>query len=319
MSYEYKKPHGVESRLVMMTPKMASDLLAHAATNRNVRTSLVNWLVGQIKRGEWKLINNTIGLGKDGKLYDGQHRLWAVVMSETTVPMWIISGLEEAARSAIDKGTIRNVSDELGMFYNLDYTRARVAFLRLCLSFVTGHSVSVRTTDEYWDLIDDFEGGITWSVECFLKTSAMVPFRQSAVAGALALAHKADPKSIISFGAKLRDGENLAKGSPALLARRVILEETTVQKQRQDMRLDPNVLARYVLRCAYAEIRGESITRMSESDESVRYFTKPYANSKAVKNFTKSSEAPEVVPNHATVNTQQSKERAVEFSRERRG
>lgn len=52
-------------------------------------------------------------LGSDRQLYDGQHRLWAVVHYGRTVPMLVVSGLSKEARATIDHGRSRSVADQL--------------------------------------------------------------------------------------------------------------------------------------------------------------------------------------------------------------
>lgn len=67
-------------------PKEAEELLAHNYDkNRNVRKMWVKALANMMKQGQFIAQNgDVIRVGHDGTLYDGQHRLMAVIESGTT-------------------------------------------------------------------------------------------------------------------------------------------------------------------------------------------------------------------------------------------
>jgi len=98
----------------MVTPAMAMDWLDHANTsNRKVSEPHVQRLARDMASGEWKLTHEGIAFDPSGILIDGQHRLWAVVMSETPVEMHVWRSVTREALMAIDCGRARTLGDML--------------------------------------------------------------------------------------------------------------------------------------------------------------------------------------------------------------
>jgi hypothetical protein len=99
---------------VLVTPAMAMDWLDNANTsNRKVSDAHVQRLARDMASGEWKLTHEGIAFDPSGILLDGQHRLWAVVMSETPVEMHVWRNVTREALMAIDCGKSRSLCDVL--------------------------------------------------------------------------------------------------------------------------------------------------------------------------------------------------------------
>ena len=103
-------------KLVRITPALASEILANnAELQRPIKPMHVNNLAQEMLEGRFVAFNGqTILLGTDGKLYDGQHRLSAIVKSDTTVDMYVYASSDpEAAYLTIDNHAKRGASDYL--------------------------------------------------------------------------------------------------------------------------------------------------------------------------------------------------------------
>lgn len=105
--------------IVDVTPELAEEMLTHNfKENRNIRSTYVSQLAYVMKCGRYISENGqTIVFGEDdGVLYDGQHRLNAIVESGTTqrvIVVHIHKGKE--AYKTIDNGTKRNASDFISL------------------------------------------------------------------------------------------------------------------------------------------------------------------------------------------------------------
>lgn len=105
----------VKAEIITITPEMAKEMLEHNyEDNRNIRKSYVMQLATVMRAGRYMSENGqTIVMGEDdGVLYDGQHRLAAIVESgipQTMLVVRIVNGKE--AYKTIDNGTKRNASD----------------------------------------------------------------------------------------------------------------------------------------------------------------------------------------------------------------
>ena len=95
-------------------PADAKRLLArNFEGNRGIRKAHAAYLAGMMENGTFNSENGeTIKVGTDGRLYDGQHRLMAQVMAG--VPMkWLVVTIDkpEIAFKTIDNGARRGVAD----------------------------------------------------------------------------------------------------------------------------------------------------------------------------------------------------------------
>ena len=55
------------------------------------------WIARDMKAGHWRLTHQGIAFDPAGVLIDGQHRLWAIVESDTTLLAWSAAALFIAA------------------------------------------------------------------------------------------------------------------------------------------------------------------------------------------------------------------------------
>lgn len=100
----------------LITPEIAAEFLENNYDgNRSIRQHYVHQLADVMKDGRFISENGqTIVLGRDGTLYDGQHRLSAIVESGCSQEMAIVFiDNAEAAYQTIDNGTKRFASDFL--------------------------------------------------------------------------------------------------------------------------------------------------------------------------------------------------------------
>lgn len=109
------KAKTVTANVEQITPDTALEMLDLNKVNRNINRHHVLTLAGAMERGEWHLNGQSISFDSNGVLQDGQHRLMAVVKSQTTVPMLVVRNVDPEARPTVDVGRKRTVADELTM------------------------------------------------------------------------------------------------------------------------------------------------------------------------------------------------------------
>lgn len=103
-----------EAMVMMINPELASELLAQSAGNRRTRKWYVEHLAGVMRRGEWRVTSQGIGIDIFGHLRDGHHRLMACIQSGVTIKSIVVMGLRVDAYQVIDIGMKRNLGDLLG-------------------------------------------------------------------------------------------------------------------------------------------------------------------------------------------------------------
>ena len=95
-------------------PHEARDMLEQAAPNRKVNDSLVIKYAVAMLDGDWHNIGDPIRLDERGRLSDGQHRLTAIMESETVQEFTVMEGVPlERTIMAVDMGRKRTIKDIL--------------------------------------------------------------------------------------------------------------------------------------------------------------------------------------------------------------
>lgn len=118
----------------LVTPELAEEWLGKNEHNRHVRASRVVGLSRAMRLGLWEFNGAAIRFDADGRLLDGQHRLYAVV--ESRVPIWavVVRGLDSEAQNTVDIRVQRMVFDQLQR-EGLEDARRRAAVARLIVEW----------------------------------------------------------------------------------------------------------------------------------------------------------------------------------------
>lgn len=99
----------------MVSPAMARTYLETNVNNRTKRGWWVSGLANMIKRGEWIPTHQGVAFSKSGRLIDGQHRLEAIIESNISVEMLVVTDVREDAYKVLDNGVKRTMADLTGL------------------------------------------------------------------------------------------------------------------------------------------------------------------------------------------------------------
>jgi hypothetical protein len=99
--------------LIEICPKIAQTMLSVNLANRPISTRHIATLSRAMIEGDWKINGDMIRISKTGKVIDGQHRLHAVILSQTTIRSWVMVGLDDDVFDTIDIGKKRSIADTL--------------------------------------------------------------------------------------------------------------------------------------------------------------------------------------------------------------
>lgn len=219
--------------MTTITPEMAENWLETANTsNRNLRNRFVDLLTGAIQRGEWQVNGDAIKFDFNGKLLDGQHRLWAIVLADQPVETLVITGLPPETQDTMDMGVRRKLADVLAIRLNNTDAVALGAALNLLYRLKEGQVRAGRGTVPtvaqalklYEDNLDILDG--VKAAHKVRRGGVKIP------PAVLSVAHwqfthieDDDPeqlaKDVEYFFDRLADGVQLAPKSPILALRRV--------------------------------------------------------------------------------------------------
>lgn len=114
------------SRFEDISPEKALVYLNGQGKNRAIRKAHVKRLADDMLKGMWEFPGDPIKFSESRKLIDGQHRLQAVVESNTTQRFLILTGFPERTIHVLDTGVGRS-SANVGQIKGLDINHVDTA------------------------------------------------------------------------------------------------------------------------------------------------------------------------------------------------
>lgn len=117
MQFEYTEiPADVNLKYVMVTPKLAMELLNRNEQNRKIRKTVSRSYEADMRSGRWCQLPSLVDpiiVDWDGNLRNGQHRLTAVVAYGKPVNMWVVWDADPCIYDYLDGGEKRRAADQL--------------------------------------------------------------------------------------------------------------------------------------------------------------------------------------------------------------
>lgn len=101
--------------LELITPEIAKEMLAQNQTNRNINKKNLDSLISDMAQGNFHQTGESIKIAQNGRLLDGQHRLYAIIATKKPQEMLVVRGLHNDAFKFIDTGRTRKASDVLAI------------------------------------------------------------------------------------------------------------------------------------------------------------------------------------------------------------
>lgn len=124
----------MEIKETLISPATAIAWLEGNTHNRALRDSAVQRYARDMKAGRWRLTHQGIAFGPDGKLIDGQHRLWAIVEADTPIRMMVARGVSADAQAVIDDNLPRTAVDALKLRHGVQAKNVEVAIAKRILA-----------------------------------------------------------------------------------------------------------------------------------------------------------------------------------------
>ncbi len=190
-------------------PDLATRWLEGNTHNRPVKQGLVDRFVRDMKAGNWRLTHQGIAFDVNGVLIDGQHRLWAVVLSGVPVQLRVFFNEPIENMKAVDIGQTRSNFDVLHLSGEAGpITVSHLATLRAMLA---GDSSQTRrlTVSEEADLMIKHAAAVNFAME-HLGTCRFRGVATATIRGIVARAYySANHAKLVHFCDVLKTG-----GSP---------------------------------------------------------------------------------------------------------
>lgn len=220
----------IDIRVQWITPELAKHWLGNFNNvNRQKKKAGIEFLAAEIAEGRHILTHQGIAFGADGELYDGQHRLEAIVLAGVPVQMMVTRGLSPQARDVIDSGSgggVRSPNDILKMTDDVTVSaalRAWVANAEMLLEH--GRLTGTQTRMSAHALrvgLARHRMSIDAMKESLGERTARISL--SPVCAAFVICHRVMGAPVVEMARKMVSGEGLSAGNPALTIRNHLLQ-----------------------------------------------------------------------------------------------
>ena len=215
----------------VITPDAARAMLALNKRNRNMISARISSYAEAMKRGEWRKTHQGIAFGADGSLYDGQHRLMAIVQANVAVTMHVTRGLPTNAREAIDSGATRTAVDNLAISEGITLHKTIGAAVNVIwMATVAKSTTRNATAIELRDTMLKHLAGVEFIKRVFTRTARGIG--RSGFLAAFAYAYPTSADHVTLAARQYYDGAGLQHGDPMYVLREFALRKGTGQHDR---------------------------------------------------------------------------------------
>lgn len=224
------------TEIVTVTPERAKELLATQipGSNRPLSKFWLDKYAGVMKSGEWKLNGQRVLMDGDGHLFDGQHRLTAIVMTGISVPMEIGHGYDRAAFDTLDCGFRRSAGDVLSMKGYKEGRKLAAAALMVYAHKQESRDMPNRVS--HHKILEIVEANPLIHHSIALCIGMPRGFPVGVLAAMHCLAAEVDQDAADQFINAVKTGANLEHNDPALLLRnRIIRRRISSTAERWDL------------------------------------------------------------------------------------
>jgi hypothetical protein len=218
----------MKTEIRIISKELANQMLKRNGKNRSLNQKHVKFLSEEMINGNWLFDGQPIRFSDDGRLLDGQHRLNAVVDSDTSQEFLIVTGVKSEAFKVMDTGRSRSASD--CFFINgVSYANDVSACSKFILSFNKGVNYSklnkISNTDllEFYEENKDILNFVKESVGLSKAFSSVMS--RSNIASFLYLFSKKDVLMAETFFHKLCYGLDIDRRSPIYVLRKKLTED----------------------------------------------------------------------------------------------
>lgn len=269
--YEHKSDP-IHFDLVMITPALAKTWLEKRdPRNRLIAPQTVRMLANEMLAGKWRITHQPIAFDHEDRLFDGQHRLSAIVTADVPIRMYCARyrrDEREQAKLACDIGRARSVGNVLDITGTTQKGKGKFVTAVVTTMMFGGRNNTARLSP---GVVADYYAKHRVDID---QIMTLLPRKEfgAVVVGAMAHARPLDPARVEEFASLVVDKSNLRAGSAAHLfvqaqARGVFAAGSGGSSQRAE-------IFRKVTRLVVAHMRGENIDRLHESSVVMEHVAK---------------------------------------------
>jgi hypothetical protein len=229
-----------EFKKVLITPKLAKELLLKNNSNRRVTKSSVTTYATDMREGRWK--QNTaefIKIADDGDILDGQHRLLAIVESNCSILFDTAFNVPKSVFDVLDTGKKRSSADVFSIEKIENYAVVSASIksylvvsknnsLTLKESLTSQKLTNTIILSEYERRPEFWQELVTFSRKNYKKFAHILP--ESSIGAMYAYFYDITPEQSRVFINQLCSGENITNTSISVL-RQALLKDKISQRK----------------------------------------------------------------------------------------
>jgi len=239
------KQNKMEFKKILVTPTLAKQYLEANTQNRRVKKPVVDRYANDILNGRWKADTaEFIKISKNGIVLDGQHRLCAVVKSDTPTFFHIAFDVDDSVFSVLDTGSNRNASDcfKIKGIKNDTILPSMIAFY-----YAFSNNVSTKGGDkdkkmtneqlvlEYYKDEEKWQKIAKKAMAWYNSFAKILP--PSFIGGFYARTFELYGEKADDFMDMLCSGNNISNNSISLLRQKLIKDKISLKKISQPIKL----------------------------------------------------------------------------------
>lgn len=226
----------VFSERVNITPALATMVLGRNPDNRNISPTKAGHYARDMINGMWAENGETIVISNDGLLNDGQHRLQAVIDSNTVQPFLVVFGVSRASRTTVDQGRARGAGDYLAMDgVRYAVNAATAAKFIIAYERANGRNISQRPFITNCEIVarvkadDEIIRSATYASHHYKAHRSL--FSNTVMMACHYILSEVNAKDAEEYLNQVALGENIERGDPAFAVRQAFLSE---KRERQE-------------------------------------------------------------------------------------
>lgn len=251
-----------------VTPEIAAAWLELNDNYRVWQQSVTDRWVRQIETGAWLVTHEALGFDWNGALFDGQHRLRAIVQSGVTVPMRVVTGITPEAAGVVNTGAPRTADDALrnAGFHNVSTIATTVRFWARRSSKRGKATLQPNEVLSMANAMDGLQAVAQAAQGVYNAQTGALMMQAGPVCIAGYLIHDTRPPMVVSeyfkFLTSVATGADLKAGSAALALSQRLTRERDQARVRGRTKVSQDLLVSLILSAFRAHQRGGDIKRL---------------------------------------------------------
>jgi len=247
----------MQTSVLRITPAKAKLYLAQNKGNRPLQKHHVKFLVSEILHGNWKCNGESIKIGKNKQIIDGQHRLSAIVEANKSIQTVVMTGLDPEVFDTIDTGKNRSPGDTYALMGEKNVNQLAALIKNLHRYYMHDWKKPARISNsEFEKLIERWPDARNIVNDHSLKSPGLLNLR--IIHFCYYVFKKKNKEQALDFITKLCHGNDLTARSPIMAVRNKIMEG-----KLKGMRMDPDSVITLIFKAWNMHRDGKTTTRMT--------------------------------------------------------